>query len=992
MPLLLVLFLALTATFLTLREKDAAPPAPPVAPPAAATPPAAARTPAPVATAPAKSDSGVAKAPPRPWSHAASDIAPDPRTVFGTLENGMRYLIYPNAEPPGRVSLRLHIAAGSLMEADDQRGLAHFLEHMVFNGTRNYTAGELVPRMQRLGIAFGAHANAYTSFDETVYMLDLPDLSDDTLGLAFTVMRDFADGALLAPDEIEKERGVVLAEKVSRDSVNYRLMEQQFGTLLPDSLVSRRFPIGDEQVLRQAQRERFVDFYTRFYTPQRMTFIVVGDIDPAQVRSRIESAFASMTNPARPGADPDPGTIRQPEGVESAVFTDKEVSATDVSLTIARRHDRQPDTTATRAGRMPLKLAHSILSRRFERIARERGSPVAEGSASDTILFNLLEFGTVSVTAADDRWQEVVPVLEQEFRRAMEHGFTGAEFAEAKSNLLNSYEQQVRQKATRKSEGIATVIARKLNEDRVFSSPETDLEIAVANLAGLDAAACHRAFQDFWQAPGCHLILTTKQEPANAKQELAALFEESRGKPVEPPAARAIQVFGYTDFGKPGSVATRREIKDLGISHLVLSNRIRLNLKPTDFEKGKIRLLARIGSGKLGQPEDSPMLDLFAQAVFEAGGLGKHSSEDLKQILAGRNVTTSLQIGEDAFVLNGTTTPGDFLLQCQLMCAALTDPGYREEALWLFQKAIPVLYQQLRHTSDGPQREMEAWLHGGDARYAVAPVERLSAYRIADARRWLDPEFAKGYLELSIVGDFDPEAILSDVCATFGALPPRDPAPPPMSEARRVEFPAAPAEKNLTYQSRIPQGIASVLWRTTGIRGNIPEFRRLNILAEIYGDRLREEIREKLGASYGPNAGAAGSDALEDFGYIVAQSVAKPEELPKLLDVMRAIADELAREGASADELERALKPTLGMLEKSLRDNTYWLGTVLAQSQADPTRIDLARGRDADYRSIALDDIKRLAARYLTADKALRITIQPAAGANTTLPDAPGNP
>jgi zinc protease len=231
----------------------------------------------------------------------------------------MRYLIYPNAEPPGRVSLRLHIAAGSLMESDDQRGLAHFLEHMVFNGSKNFTPEELIPRMQRLGIAFGAHVNAYTSFDETVYMLDLPDLTEEMMKLGFTVMRDFGDGAKLDLAEIDKERGVILAEKTSRDSVGYRLMQQQFEELLPDSLIAKRFPIGEEEIIKTAPRERFVDFYTRYYTPERMTFIVVGDVDPAVIEHRILESFGSMANPAEPGEDPEIGAIKAPEGIKTAV-------------------------------------------------------------------------------------------------------------------------------------------------------------------------------------------------------------------------------------------------------------------------------------------------------------------------------------------------------------------------------------------------------------------------------------------------------------------------------------------------------------------------------------------------------------------------------------------------------------------------------------------------------------------------------------------------
>jgi zinc protease len=446
---------------------------------------------------------------------------------------------------------------------------------------------------------------------------------------------------------------------------------------------------------------------------------------------------------------------------------------------------------------------------------------------------------------------------------------------------------------------------------------------------------------------------------------------------VEAPAARASQNFGYVDFGKPGTVTSRKNIDDLAITQLVLSNQVRVNLKRTNFEKGKIHILARIGSGKLSQPKDMPMLDDFAQAVFEGGGIGKYSNDELQQILAGRNVGSTLKIGEDAFIVGGTTTPADFTLQCQYVCATITDPGYREEALWQFKKAIPMLEQQLKHTPAGPRQQMNAWLHGGDTRFGVPSMEQLASYTLADAKKWLTPELTKGYLELTIVGDFDPEKILPDLLSTFGALPKRASTAPLMTDARKVKFPNAPASKTFTYESKIPQGIATTIWKTAPIRGNQQQFRRLNLLAEILGDRLREEIREKLGASYSPNAGAGGSDALEGMGYIISQSIGKPEDMELLLNTMRDLAEQLATAGATADELDRALKPTLGMLEKSLRDNNYWLSTVMSQCQADPKRLDLARTRDTDYRSITLKEINALAKKYLAAENTLLVTIKP---------------
>ncbi|MGD9419350.1 MAG: M16 family metallopeptidase [Verrucomicrobiota bacterium JB025] len=968
-PLLMVLFLAVLAIVLSNSPRDEVPED--SAPAAAKAIPAEGEE---IITE--KTDIDVAVRAAKPWPQQQSDIPAEEGAVFGSLANGMRYIIYPNVEPPERVSLRLHIDAGSLMEAEDQRGIAHFLEHMVFNGTKHYSASDLIPKMQRLGISFGAHANAYTSFDETVYMLDLPDLTEDTMDLAFTVMRDFGDGALLAEDEINKERGVILSEKISRDSASFRLMQKQFAALLPESLLAERFPIGLEEVIENAPRERFVDFYTRYYTPERMTFIVVGDIDVEEMEDRIGATFASMRNPVQPGADPDPGKVYQPEGIEGAVFSEKELTSSDVSLVKVTPYEIQPDTRAKRAKDMPLDIAHAIMNRRFERIAKEEGSPVASGSASNYQLFNVVEMGSIDITAADDRWLEVVPILENEFRRATEFGFTEAELAEAKANVLNAYQQQVKRKPTRKSDGIATVLARTINDGMVFSDPQVDLDIAKEILDGITVDSCHEAFVKFWQAPGYHLVLRTKDAPENAESNLVAAFEEARGKHVSPPEARAAIEFAYTDFGAPGTVAEASEVEDLEISQWVLSNGVRVNLKRTEFEKDRIRMMARIGSGKLSQPDGKPMFDRFATALFEGGGLGKHSVDELQQVLAGKNVYSSLSVDEDAFVISGGTTPSDFALQCQLMCASIIDPGFREEAMWQFQKAIPMLEQQLKHTPAGPQMETSAWMHGGDSRYQAADSAQLKSYTIDDAKSWLMPELTGGYLELSIVGDFTAEEVEPVILATFGALPKRAAKAPEMADARAISMPAAPAEKEFTYQSKVPQGIASAYWKTPGLRGNIPQYRRLNVLADILGDRLREEIREKLGASYSPSAGAGGSDALTGIGYLATQSVGKPEDLELLLETMRSLANQLAAEGASADELDRAMAPMLGQLKKTLRENSYWLSTVMSQCQSDPEKIELARNRDDDYASITLDEINALAKQYLSDGNCLTVAVK----------------
>ena len=950
LPLTLVLALGLTAVVSHLTRNHQAPAAKPTA--------------------------TVAAVAPTPWPHAASDIKPDPRATFGSLPNGLRYIIVPNSEPPKRVSLRLHIASGSLMEADNQQGLAHFMEHMVFNGSKNFAAAELVPRMQRLGIGFGAHVNAFTSFDETVYMLDLPDLSDDTMNLCFNVMRDFADGAKLEPAEIDRERGVILSEMTSRDSVQYRLMKQQFATLLPDSLLAKRFPLGTEEVIKTAPRERFTDYYSRYYTPARMTFVVVGNIAPDVLKTRIEKTFASLTNPATPGKDPILGPITETKGLQPAVFTDKEVAATDLSLLLTRPHVHKPDTVANRIARMQLDLAHAMIDRRFERLAKKNGSPITTGNAERQELFNYLDIGSIEVTAANDRWQEALPVLEQEFRRALEHGFNQAELDEAKANLLNSLEQEVKRAPTRASDGFASAIARTLNEDSVLTAPETDLDVGKQGLAAATVESCHAALKEFWANTGLHLVLTTKEKPADAEKTLEAIYQKSRSQKVAPLEEAATAAFAYSSFGTPGTVAQRKEEADLTISSLVLSNGVHVNLKSTDFEKNTIRLVARVGSGKLTHPTDAPGLGKFTQAIFDAGGLGKHSVDELERILAGRNVDSSFGIASDAFTFSGKTTPDDLQLELQLMCAQITDPGWREEAVRQYQKELPTIYQQLKHTPAGAEQDMDSWLHGGDPRFTMPPIETMLAYQAADASNWIGPALANGYLELSIVGDFQQDQALPLILATFGALPKRESSKPELADARVINFPQAPAEKDIAYESKIPLGVAFTGWKTFGLRGKQKDYRRLNLLAAILSDRLREEIRQKLGASYSPEAGAEGDEAF-DIGFIAAISEGKPTDIAKLAGISRDLAASIARKGATADELDRARKPVLAELDKSLRDNRYWLSTVMSQCQENPDKLELARNRGTDYRSITLKEVNTLAKKYFATDNALRVQIVP---------------
>ncbi|MBB06877.1 MAG: peptidase M16 [Roseibacillus sp.] len=917
------------------------------------------------------------EAQPTKWPQEDSDIAVDPKVEFGTLKNGMRFAILRNAEPPGRVSLRLHVAAGSLNEADDQRGLAHFLEHMLFNGSRNFPDVEnLLGQMQRLGIAFGSHANAYTSFDETVYMLDLPNIEEETLKLGFDVMRDFGDGALLSSEEIEKERGVILSEKRSRDSVEMRLMEQQFGFLLPDSLITHRFPIGTEKVIKEAKRDRFTSFYEDYYTPAKMTFIVVGDIDPLVYKKRIIETFSSMKNPDQPGTAPEMGTIPKGFKFQAAVFSDKEVKSDDLALGFVQAYQPTPDRVSNRIKRYPLRVANSIIGRRFDILAKKEGSPISSGSAGRFEWFNAIEFGSIDVTAVEGQWEAAVPVMEQELRRALQYGFTSTELDETKAEIINQAEQAVQRADTRQSSSLAMGLVNSINSNRVFTSPAESLRITKMAVEALTLEKCHEALKSFWKDRDLTITLTSRTAPENGTSTLAALYRKSQEVKVDPPEKKEDVTFAYTNFGEAGTVTSRREIEDLGITQLILSNNIRINLKRTDFQKNSISVHARFGNGKLTQPADKPSLDMFSTVLLNAGGLGKHSADDLKRITAGRNVGGSLGVDDDAFTMDGSTTAEDLEMQLQLLCASITDPGYREEALRQFRKMLPMMDSQLKFTMSGAMAEMQEWSRGGDGRFAKPDPEVLAKYTADDVKAWVSDEFKDSYLEVSLVGDFDIEKTVTLLLKTVGALPNRSSTKPALSKERQLKTPELPATKKFTYTSKIPQAASLVGWTIPPVREDIRELRRLNVLATILDDRLRTKLREELGATYSPQAHANASMVF-NYGNLMAMSIGAPEDVEKVTGLIHEMGLELGAKGVTQDELDRALKPILSNLEKTLRNNGYWLNTVMAQSQAEPYRLDWARGRDKDYASIKLDEINDLAREHLGRENAAQIAILP---------------
>ncbi|MDE0571162.1 MAG: insulinase family protein [Verrucomicrobiales bacterium] len=911
------------------------------------------------------------------WAHDTSDIAPDPAVRFGVLENGLRYAVMPHSEPPERISMRLYVDAGSLMETEEQQGLAHFIEHMAFNGTKNLPAGEMVEYFQRLGMSFGGDTNAHTSFKETVYKLELPKPEENLIKRAMLLFRDYADGMLMSGKEIEKERGVILSELITRDSAEWRTQKEAYKFALPDSLISKRFPIGTKKVIKGAGRKTFMDFYKTWYTPDRMSIVVVGAVKTDGIIAMIKKNFSSMPSQKSTLSDPDLGKITVGRGVITKTHYEKEATETNVSIEVVKPYSWEPDDTKKNVRNLKLFIANHIIDNRISELAKKKKAVITGGGSYAQDFLDFAQFASVYVTTEPDNWKGALHVAEQEIRRALTYGFNQNEFEEVSATLRNAYEQALRSSVSRKSRSLADALTRSISGQKVFTSPKQDIDWLNKNLALITADACHGELKKAWESSDRQIFIGGNIELNKADSQIQKAYLSSKLKEVNPPKKEDKAEFAYKNFGKPGQIVERKEDEVLGVVQLRFSNNVRLNLKKTDYEKDSISIGARIGSGMLSVPKDKPGLATVASAIFTAGGLKQHSTDELRRIFAGKTVSGSFAVDEDAFIYSGSTNRKDLVNALQLMTAYIVEPGYREEALRQFQNQLDPLYTQLAHTPMGVlQDRVDRFLKSDDFRAGFPSRTEITKRTIGEVKDWLSDTLESAYMEIGIVGDFEEQVVIDAVSKTLGALPTRRVKKMEFTGERRIDFPTKGQSKAFVFESEIPKGIVGVYWPTQDI-WDISRTRRLSVLGAVFADRLRSKVREELGEAYSPYARHIPSDTYKGYGFLMSVITVDPPQAEKIVNVVEGIGTALASKGITEDELERAIKPLLNSIEQQLRQNAYWLRTVSLSSQEFPQKLNWAKTMLKDYQSIKVSDINSLAKKYLSEGSSVSVKIVP---------------
>ncbi|HEX6859771.1 MAG TPA: insulinase family protein [Caulobacteraceae bacterium] len=906
------------------------------------------------------------------WPQANSDVPAAADIRFGSLPNGMRYAIRRNATPPGQAALRLRFDAGSLMEADDQQGLAHFLEHMAFNGSKAIPEGEMIKTLERHGLAFGADTNASTSWDETIYQLDLPQTDADTVDTSLKIMRETAGELTIAPDAVDRERGVVLAEERTRDSPAYRVFKSRLEFFLKGQRPPLRYPIGEPEILRTAPASQIADLYRKYYRPERAVLVAVGDFDPDEMEARIRATFSDWQGAGPAGAEPDlPGPLPRGPAAKVEVEPGAQMS---VQMGWIAPPDLDADRLARRKQEWREQLGLAVLNRRLERLARAEDAPFIAAGAFRSNQFKSAEITTLSVTAKPGDWKSALTAAEREQRRAVEFGVRQDEL----DREIEEFRARLRANAagaeTRRSTAIANDVVASLSENRVVTSPAQDLALFEETVKDLKAEAVTKALRGAFTGAGPLIFLASPKPVAGGDATVLTAYRESQAVAVTPPEAPRDIAWPYESFGAPGKVVERREVTDLDAVFVRFDNGVRLTVKPTKFRDEQVLVKANIGNGRLELPADRQSLAWAGLAVIE-GGTKKISSDDMERVLASKVIGANFGIDDQAFTLSGETRTADLPTQLQLLAAYVSEPGFRPEGFQRIQTYAATLNDQYEATDMGVlTRDLQGLMHGGDRRWTFPTRQDIARATVADLERDLGPALTTEPIEVVIVGDITVEKAIEATAATFGALPPRRAVSAQNSDS---PFPAPNSRPDvLTHKGREDQAVGYIAWRTDDFFSNPQRARNVAVLGEVFQILLTEELRENQGVTYSPRAAYSHSYAFQDWGFISAQVQAPPARMDAFFDDALKIAERLRERPIDADLLERAKKPRAEALIKYQQANEYWL-QELSGAQQDPRKLDAIRALVPGTERVTAADVQAVAREFLSPDKAWKLVVRP---------------
>ena len=917
-----------------------------------------------------------AAAPAAPALSLDQPLPVDAAVRTGQLTNGLRYYLRRNGRPANRVSMRLAVNVGSIHEENDQRGLAHFLEHMAFNGTQNFKPGELIRFLETIGARFGPHVNAYTSFDETVYMLDVPSDKPGYVDRGLLALHDFAAGMNLAADEIEKERGVVIEEWRGRLGAGSRLTDKQLPVLLAKSRYAERLPIGTPEILKSFPRQRLVDFYQRWYRPDQMAVVIVGDIDLAEAQKMVQQRFGSI--PAAKGAvESVDRTVPPHKETLFTIATDPEAQGWSVAL--AHKRPVEPETTVGDYRRSLIQqLATQMLNLRLREIARRPNAPFLAAEAEGSGLGRSVEMYELGAAVQEGGIAAGLEALIVEARRMQQFGFGADELERARAGLLAQYERALKERDTGENPSYANEYVRAFLEREPIPGIEFEHKMASTFLPAVTLPEVMAEARKLVHDDNRVVVVVApekKESPIPTEPALRTAMAKAEKAPIE----------AYTDAlaGRelvekapaPGKVTARRAIADVGATVLTLSNGVEVWLKPTDFKNDQVLISAYArGGSSLASSGDYREASL-ATALVGIGGLGGLNPVDLSKLTAGKIAQASPTIGAYTHGINAQASPRDLETAFKLNYLVFTAPNLTREAFDLMKRRLTsVLENQAQNPSYVFNEKVDQVNTSNHYSAAALKVTDIQALDLEVMQRYYRERFSNAAdFTFFVVGAFTVDGITPLLEQWVATLPSTGKKTSTFKDTG-VRFPERTAKEEV-LKGREPRG-QTVMSFFADTKLDELEMHRARSAASLLGIRLRDILREELGGTYGVSVAYDNSMPQPGYGSMTVQFGSDPANIEKLSGEVLKEIERLKAQGPTAEDVARVQELERRDLETASRQNSYWVGSLQTVHMLGWDPGSIARREDR-IRKLTPQVLHETFKRYFPTDRYTIVTLKP---------------
>ena len=899
----------------------------------------------------------------------------NPKVKKGEFDNGIKYIIQTNKKPENRAELRLVVNVGSVLEDDDQQGLAHFAEHMAFNGTENFKKQEIVDYLESIGMRFGPDINAYTSFDETVYMLKVPTDSTEMVEQGFQILEDWAKGISFEDDEIDKERGVVIEEWRLGQGAQMRMFNEQLPVLFKDSRYAERLPIGKKEILENFPYDAVKRFYRDWYRPELMSVIAVGDFDPVWIESLITEHFESIP-PSKNVKTREEYNVPNHTETLIKIASDPEATGSGISIYYKLDLKEQNSHGAYREG-IITNLYNAMLNIRLNELTTKPNAPFLFGYSAQGRFVRTKEVYLLGAGVADNGIERGLKALLIEAERVARHGFISAELERAKINSLKSMERAFNERDKTNSRVYASEYIRHFLIDEPIPGIEYEFELYKQYLPGITVEEVNRLARS-WLPDENRVILGNLPEKDGINklndENLLSLFDAVKSMEIEPYEESLPDVPLIAVIPKPSAVRSESRFEAIETDELILGNGTRILMKKTDFKNDQILFRAYSNGGTSLLADEDVVAGRSSTSIVGESGYGPFNRIELGKTLAGKLVRVSPYIGSVKEGISGSSTPEDLETMFQLIHLIFTAPRKDSTAFLAYKERMEGFLANRSLSPESAYRDtIGAIMSQYSSRYRPWSTDLLEELDLDKSYKIFRDRFSDiDDFTFIFVGNFEPEN-LKNLCRTYlGSLPPLNRNESWIDDG--IDPPKGIIKK-IVLKGQEPKSLTQLTFAGDFDWNRINRY-ELQSMLSVLKIKLREVMREDLGGTYGVRVSATTQEYPDEEYRMDISFGSSPDRVKELTGVVFEQIDSLVTFGTTVKYLNKVKETQRRSYEVNLKENSFWLNAIEKYLWHEEEMSDIIK-YDELVESLTLEAIQNAAKKYFDMNNFVQVSLYP---------------